>query len=35
MCKGSTGESIDAIKDYEEGFFQNSRLLRQVMFILF
>ncbi|PWA14539.1 hypothetical protein CCH79_00015006, partial [Gambusia affinis] len=28
--KGSSGESIDAIKDYEEDFFQNSRLLRQV-----
>lgn len=29
--KGSTGESIDAIKDYEEDFFQNSRLLRDGM----
>uniref|UniRef100_A0A3Q2NU12 Dynamin-like GTPase OPA1, mitochondrial n=1 Tax=Fundulus heteroclitus TaxID=8078 RepID=A0A3Q2NU12_FUNHE len=29
--KGSTGESIDAIKDYEENFFQNSRLLRDGM----
>ena len=30
LCTGSTGESIDSIKDYEEDFFQNSRLLRQV-----
>ena len=30
LCAGSTGESIDSIKDYEEDFFQNSRLLRQV-----
>ncbi|XP_032428243.1 dynamin-like GTPase OPA1, mitochondrial isoform X5 [Xiphophorus hellerii] len=29
--KGGTGESIDAIKDYEEDFFQNSRLLRDGM----
>uniref|UniRef100_A0A8C5GQI5 Dynamin-like GTPase OPA1, mitochondrial n=1 Tax=Gouania willdenowi TaxID=441366 RepID=A0A8C5GQI5_GOUWI len=29
--KGSPGESIDAIKDYEEDFFQNSRLLRDGM----
>ncbi|CAL8253096.1 unnamed protein product [Merluccius merluccius] len=29
--KGSTGESIDSIKDYEEDFFQNSRLLRDGM----
>ncbi|XP_054902025.1 dynamin-like 120 kDa protein, mitochondrial isoform X5 [Poeciliopsis prolifica] len=29
--KGGTGESIDAIKDYEEEFFQNSRLLRDGM----
>uniref|UniRef100_A0A7N8WYM4 Dynamin-like GTPase OPA1, mitochondrial n=1 Tax=Mastacembelus armatus TaxID=205130 RepID=A0A7N8WYM4_9TELE len=29
--KGSSGESIDAIKDYEEDFFQNSRLLRDGM----
>uniref|UniRef100_A0A3Q1CRS6 Dynamin-like GTPase OPA1, mitochondrial n=1 Tax=Amphiprion ocellaris TaxID=80972 RepID=A0A3Q1CRS6_AMPOC len=27
--KGSNAESIDSIKDYEEDFFQNSRLLRQ------
>lgn len=25
---GSTNESIDSIKDYEEDFFQTSRLLR-------
>ncbi|XP_072294099.1 dynamin-like GTPase OPA1, mitochondrial isoform X2 [Eucyclogobius newberryi] len=29
--KGSSAESIDSIKDYEEDFFQNSRLLRQGM----
>uniref|UniRef100_A0A3P9NIF6 Dynamin-like GTPase OPA1, mitochondrial n=1 Tax=Poecilia reticulata TaxID=8081 RepID=A0A3P9NIF6_POERE len=29
--KGGTGESIDAIKDYEEDFFQSSRLLRDGM----
>ncbi|XP_035032320.1 dynamin-like 120 kDa protein, mitochondrial isoform X2 [Hippoglossus stenolepis] len=29
--KGSPGESIDSIKDYEEDFFQNSRLLRDGM----
>ncbi|XP_029487872.1 dynamin-like 120 kDa protein, mitochondrial isoform X6 [Oncorhynchus nerka] len=29
--KGSAGESIDSIKDYEEDFFQNSRLLRDGM----
>uniref|UniRef100_A0A668AF75 Dynamin-like GTPase OPA1, mitochondrial n=1 Tax=Myripristis murdjan TaxID=586833 RepID=A0A668AF75_9TELE len=29
--KGSSGESIDSIKDYEEDFFQNSRLLRDGM----
>ncbi|XP_041862084.1 dynamin-like 120 kDa protein, mitochondrial isoform X2 [Melanotaenia boesemani] len=29
--KGSTGESIESIKDYEEDFFQNSRLLRDGM----
>ncbi|XP_031715358.1 dynamin-like GTPase OPA1, mitochondrial isoform X4 [Anarrhichthys ocellatus] len=29
--KGSSGESIDSIKDYEEEFFQNSRLLRDGM----
>ncbi|CAL8345339.1 dynamin-like GTPase OPA1, mitochondrial isoform X5 [Gadus morhua] len=29
--KGSTSESIDSIKDYEEDFFQNSRLLRDGM----
>ncbi|XP_073726398.1 dynamin-like GTPase OPA1, mitochondrial isoform X7 [Misgurnus anguillicaudatus] len=29
--KGSTNESIDSIKDYEEDFFQNSRLLRDGM----
>ncbi|XP_061594437.1 dynamin-like 120 kDa protein, mitochondrial isoform X5 [Cololabis saira] len=29
--KGSSGESIDSIKDYEEAFFQNSRLLRDGM----
>ncbi|XP_024134462.1 dynamin-like 120 kDa protein, mitochondrial isoform X6 [Oryzias melastigma] len=29
--KGSTGESIESIKDYEEYFFQNSRLLRDGM----
>ncbi|XP_055718159.1 dynamin-like 120 kDa protein, mitochondrial isoform X4 [Salvelinus fontinalis] len=31
MGKGSAGESIDSIKDYEEDFFQNSRLLRDGM----
>ncbi|XP_051752957.1 dynamin-like 120 kDa protein, mitochondrial isoform X6 [Ctenopharyngodon idella] len=29
--KGSTNESIDSIKDYEEDFFQTSRLLRDGM----
>uniref|UniRef100_A0A8C8MMP6 Dynamin-like GTPase OPA1, mitochondrial n=1 Tax=Oncorhynchus tshawytscha TaxID=74940 RepID=A0A8C8MMP6_ONCTS len=29
--KGNAGESIDSIKDYEEDFFQNSRLLRDGM----
>nr|XP_020452485.1 dynamin-like 120 kDa protein, mitochondrial isoform X4 [Monopterus albus] len=29
--KGSSGESIDSIKEYEEDFFQNSRLLRDGM----
>ncbi|XP_059416155.1 dynamin-like 120 kDa protein, mitochondrial isoform X5 [Carassius carassius] len=29
--KGSSNESIDSIKDYEEDFFQNSRLLRDGM----
>lgn len=29
--KGSSSESIDSIKDYEEDFFQNSRLLRDGM----
>ncbi|CAI5685225.1 dynamin-like GTPase OPA1, mitochondrial isoform X3 [Oreochromis niloticus] len=29
--KGSSAESIDSIKDYEEDFFQNSRLLRDGM----
>uniref|UniRef100_A0A671Z401 Dynamin-like GTPase OPA1, mitochondrial n=1 Tax=Sparus aurata TaxID=8175 RepID=A0A671Z401_SPAAU len=29
--KGNIGESIDSIKDYEEDFFQNSRLLRDGM----
>ncbi|XP_073707321.1 dynamin-like GTPase OPA1, mitochondrial isoform X3 [Garra rufa] len=29
--KGSSNESIDSIKDYEEEFFQNSRLLRDGM----
>ncbi|XP_041119174.1 dynamin-like 120 kDa protein, mitochondrial isoform X6 [Polyodon spathula] len=29
--KGSSSESIDAIKDYEEDFFQNSRLLKTGM----
>uniref|UniRef100_A0AAQ5X414 Dynamin-like GTPase OPA1, mitochondrial n=1 Tax=Amphiprion ocellaris TaxID=80972 RepID=A0AAQ5X414_AMPOC len=29
--KGSNAESIDSIKDYEEDFFQNSRLLRDGM----
>lgn len=29
--KGSTNESIDSIKDYEEDFFQNSRLLKDGM----
>ncbi|XP_041647278.1 dynamin-like 120 kDa protein, mitochondrial isoform X4 [Cheilinus undulatus] len=29
--RGSSGESIDSIKDYEEDFFQNSRLLRDGM----
>ncbi|XP_017269061.1 dynamin-like 120 kDa protein, mitochondrial isoform X4 [Kryptolebias marmoratus] len=29
--KGSSGESIDSIKDYEEEFFQSSRLLRDGM----
>lgn len=29
--RGSSGESIDSIKDYEEEFFQNSRLLRDGM----
>ncbi|XP_029003181.1 dynamin-like 120 kDa protein, mitochondrial isoform X4 [Betta splendens] len=29
--KGSSGESIDSIKDYEEDFFQSSRLLRDGM----
>lgn len=31
LCPGSSAESIDSIKDYEEDFFQNSRLLRQVI----
>ncbi|XP_067369204.1 dynamin-like GTPase OPA1, mitochondrial isoform X5 [Channa argus] len=29
--KGSSGERIDSIKEYEEDFFQNSRLLRDGM----
>uniref|UniRef100_A0AAV2KZL3 Dynamin-like GTPase OPA1, mitochondrial n=1 Tax=Knipowitschia caucasica TaxID=637954 RepID=A0AAV2KZL3_KNICA len=29
--KGSSAERIDSIKDYEEDFFQNSRLLREGM----
>ncbi|KAK2858271.1 hypothetical protein Q7C36_006190 [Tachysurus vachellii] len=29
--KGSNSESIDSIKDYEEDFFRNSRLLREGM----
>ncbi|XP_056606584.1 dynamin-like 120 kDa protein, mitochondrial isoform X1 [Triplophysa dalaica] len=29
--RGSVNESIDSIKDYEEDFFQNSRLLREGM----
>lgn len=29
--KGSSAESIDSIKEYEEDFFQNSRLLRDGM----
>ncbi|XP_060776113.1 dynamin-like 120 kDa protein, mitochondrial isoform X5 [Neoarius graeffei] len=29
--KGSSSESIDSIKDYEEDFFRNSRLLRDGM----
>ncbi|XP_076007364.1 dynamin-like GTPase OPA1, mitochondrial isoform X2 [Genypterus blacodes] len=29
--RGSSSESIDSIKDYEEEFFQNSRLLRDGM----
>ncbi|XP_047669599.1 dynamin-like 120 kDa protein, mitochondrial isoform X7 [Tachysurus fulvidraco] len=29
--KGSNNESIDSIKDYEEDFFRNSRLLREGM----
>ncbi|XP_036378021.1 dynamin-like 120 kDa protein, mitochondrial isoform X4 [Megalops cyprinoides] len=29
--KGSSSESIDAIKDYEEDFFQNSKLLKNGM----
>ncbi|XP_053086964.1 dynamin-like 120 kDa protein, mitochondrial isoform X6 [Pangasianodon hypophthalmus] len=29
--KGSSSESIDSIKDYEEDFFRNSRMLREGM----